>query len=96
MLRRAAHKIHSFLGREQRLFLDVDADADDQAIDQAAGPVDHIDVAESNGVERAGVNGGAGIVFGHDRPFQFDLFMREMVALYSNVSDFWNLTAIQA
>ena len=48
------------LGGEQRLLLDVHADADDQPVEQPARPLHHVEMAERDRVERAGIDGDAG------------------------------------
>jgi hypothetical protein len=47
----ALHKFDPFLGREEGRFIGVDADSNDQSVDQLAAASDHIQVSERDGVE---------------------------------------------
>src|SRR5262245_63054230 len=58
-------QVDSLFGREEGGFFRVDTDADDERIDEARGPLDHIEVTEGDRIEGAGVNGDAGIGMGH-------------------------------
>jgi hypothetical protein len=44
---------------EQRRLVRVDADADDELVEQPVAALDHVEVPQVDGVERAGVDGDA-------------------------------------
>ena len=52
------------LAEEHRRLRRMHADRDHQAVDEPAGPPDDVEMAVGDGIEGAGVEGGAG----HDRP----------------------------
>lgn len=54
---RASDQLAAFLGGEPGRFLRIDADGDDQAVEEAAGALDDVKVAEGDRVERTGING---------------------------------------
>ena len=43
--------LQALLGRKQRLFAGMDADGDDQAVAQADGVPDHVQMAVGDGIE---------------------------------------------
>ena len=59
MNRRLADQREPFFRAEHRLLLDVHADAHDQAIEELARPVHHVEMAEGDRVEGAGIDGDA-------------------------------------
>src|SRR3989442_14151701 len=50
------HELDAFVGGEDRLLREVATDADDDAIEEARGPLDDVEMAVRGGVEGAGVD----------------------------------------
>ncbi len=53
------HQLDALLVVEERLLVRVDADADDEPVEDPAAATDDVEVAEVDGVEGAGVDGEA-------------------------------------
>ena len=51
-----ADQLDTLIAREQRLLVDIEADADDQFVDEPAAPLDHVEMAQRDRIERAGVD----------------------------------------
>ena len=68
---RRANLLNPFVDRKQRLLVEIDADPHDQLIDQAATPLDHVQVTQRDRVKRARIDGDSQIGLAHNR---FNLF----------------------
>jgi hypothetical protein len=53
-----AEHLHPLLHGEERIFLRVEQQGDDQAVEEARGPLDEVEVAVGDRVERPRVDGG--------------------------------------
>jgi hypothetical protein len=55
-LRDAFHQLGALVRAEQRLFVNIRPNANDQLIHESAAALDHVQVAKRDGVERTGIN----------------------------------------
>ena len=76
------------LRREQRLLLDVDADADDQPVEEPARPLHHVQMAEGDRVEGAGIDGDAGrkLGIGHGGSVAMDVERERVTACSARIN----------
>ena len=56
-----ADELHPFGQRKDGLLFRVDANADDDRVEDSAGPLDDVEMTEGDRVERSGVDGGAAV-----------------------------------